>query len=58
MEDLSGIIKEIEFYDRYMEKLRRQIDAAQRELARISRLKQQKIMELARLKKARRVTAV
>jgi len=58
MDSFDGIAREIEFYDRYASKLRQQIEAAQRELARITRLKQQRLAELARLKKARRVMAV
>ncbi|NJE75980.1 hypothetical protein [Thermococcus sp. ES12] len=63
MDPLEKLEREVEFYDRYAEKLREQIDAAQKELARIARIKQQKIAELARLKqirtaKAKGVTAV
>jgi len=53
MDPLEKLEREVEFYDRYAEKLREQADAAQRELARIVRLKQQKIAELARLKQVR-----
>ena len=53
--ELDGIVEEIEFYDRYIERLRRQVEAAQRELARITRLKQQRISELTRLKAKRQV---
>jgi len=58
MDELDGIVREIEFYDKYASKLRQQIEAAQRELARITRLKQQRIAELSRLKKTRKVVAV
>ena len=56
--DLDGVAREIEALDRYAEKLRQQIDAAQRELARVTRKKQQLLAEVSRLKKARVVTAV
>jgi len=55
MDSLEGIAREIEFYDKYATKLRQQIEAAQRELARVTRKKQQLLAELARLKKARKV---
>ncbi len=58
MDSLEGIAREIEVLDSYAEKLRQQIEAAQRELARITRLKQQRIAELSRLKKAQKVMAV
>lgn len=58
MDSIEGIAREIEFYDKYAAKLRQQIEAAQRELARITRLKQQRIAELSRLKKARKVMTV
>ena len=48
MDSLEGIAREI----------REQINAAQRELARVTRKKQQLVAELSRLKKARKVTAV
>lgn len=56
--DLEGISREIELLDRYEERLRRTIDAAYHELARVTRKKQQLIAEAARLKKARKVVAV
>ncbi|WP_297465397.1 hypothetical protein [Thermococcus sp.] len=56
--DVDGIAREIEALDRYAEKLRQQIDAAQRELARVTRKKQQLVAEVSRLKKARKVMAV
>lgn len=56
--DVDGIAREIEALDRYAEKLRQQIDAAQRELARVTRKKQQLMAEVSRLKKARMVAAV
>ncbi len=51
--DVDGIAREIEVLDRYAERLRQQIDAAQKELARVTRKKQQLIAEISRLKKAR-----
>ena len=58
MNHLEEITREIEFYDKYAAKLRQQIEAAQWELARITRLKQQKRAELARLKAVRRVRTI
>nr|ADF80227.1 t26-3p [Thermococcus sp. 26/2] len=58
MDSLEGIVKEIEALDRYASTLRRQIDSAQRELARVTRKRQQLVAELSRLKKARKVVAV
>jgi len=57
MDSLEGIVKEIEALDRYASTLRKQIDAAQRELARVTRRKQQLMTELSRLKKARTAKA-
>ena len=54
--DLDGVAREIEALDRYAEKLRQQIEAAQKELARVTRKKQQLMAEVSRLKKARVVT--
>ena len=54
--DVDGIAREIEVLDRYAERLRQQIDAAQKELARVTRKKQQLIAEISRLKKAWVVT--
>ena len=56
--DVDGIAREIEVLDNYAERLRQQIDAAQRELARVTRKKQQLMAEVSGLKKARMVTAV
>jgi len=53
MDSLEGIAREIEVLDNYAEKLRQQIDAAQRELARVTRKKQQLLAEVSRLKKAK-----
>ncbi len=50
--DVDGIAREIESLDRYASKLRQQIEAAQKELARVTRKKQQLIAEISRLKKA------
>jgi len=58
MEPVEGIVKEIEALDRYASMLRRQIDSAQRELARVTRKRQQLLVELSRLKKAQKVVAV
>ena len=58
MDSVEGIAREIEVLDSYAERLRQQIDAAQRELARVTRRKQQLLAEVSRLKKARMVAAV
>ena len=58
MNSVEGIAREIEVLDNYAEKLRQQIDAAQRELARVTRKKQQLLAEVSRLKKARKVIIV
>ena len=58
MDSVEGIAREIEVLDNYAERLRQQIDAAQRELARVTRKKQQLLAEVSRLKKARMVAAV
>jgi len=58
MDSLEGIAREIEALDRYASMLRRQIDSAQRELARVTRKKQQLVAELSRMKKIQKVTAV
>ena len=50
--DVDGIAREIESLDCYASKLRQQIEAAQKELARVTRKKQQLIAEISRLKKA------
>ena len=55
--DVDGIAREIESLDRYASKLRQQIEAAQKELARVTRKKQQLIAEISRLKKAQVVVA-
>lgn len=51
MDSLEGIAREIESLDRYAITLRKQIEVAQRELARVTRKKQQLLAELSRLKK-------
>lgn len=56
--DVDGIAREIEALDRYAERLHQQIDAAQRELARVTRKRQQLLAEVSRLKKARMVATV
>ena len=58
MDSLDGIAREIEALDRYAERLRKQIEAAQKELARVTRKKQQLIAEISRFKKMQKVTAV
>ncbi|WP_167728308.1 hypothetical protein [Thermococcus sp. 9N3] len=58
MDSLEGIAREIEALDRYASTLRRQIDSAQRELARVTRRKQQLLAELSRMKKMRGAMAV
>jgi len=58
MDSLEGIAREIEALDRYASTLRRQIDSAQRELARVTRKRQQLVAELSRLKKMQKVMAV
>ena len=58
MDSLEGIAREIEALDKYAVRLREQINAAQRELARVTRKKQQLVAELSRMKKIQKVTAV
>ena len=56
MDSLEGIAREIESLDRYAVTLRKRIEVAQRELARVTRKKQQLLAELSRLKRQKVMT--